>query len=283
MTSSSLNTGLTLIATPIGNMQDISLRAVLALSEADEVLCENTRVSRKLLSRHNIKAKLGVYHDHNASSVRPRILKRLKNGRKIVLISDAGTPTISDPGYQLVNACLDSNIEVSTIPGPTALIAALSISGLPTDKFYFGGFLPAKTNARQKTFNSLKQIDATLVFYESPARLAASLVDAKVFYSERPAAIARELTKLYEEVKRGTVSELSEFFSNTPTAKGEVVFLISPPLHKPEWDESALNKHLLEALESHTLRDSVKLISKVTGVPRSSLYKLALTLKTRGP
>ena len=218
-----------MIATPIGNMQDISLRAVRALSEADEVLCEDTRISRKLLSKHGIKTKLGLYHEHNAPAVRPKILKRLKDGRKIVLISDAGTPTISDPGYQLVNACIDSNIEVSTIPGPTALIAALSVSGLPTDKFYFGGFLPTKKNARRKSLASLQQLDATLVFYESPARLAASLEDAANYYSERPAAIARELTKLYEEVKRGTVLELSKLFSKTQPPKGEVVFLISPP------------------------------------------------------
>ncbi|MBH67231.1 MAG: 16S rRNA (cytidine(1402)-2'-O)-methyltransferase [Rhodospirillaceae bacterium] len=278
MTITLLSTGLTLVATPIGNMLDISKRAMSALAEADEVLCEDSRVSRKLLSRYGIKTKLRTYHEHNASKVRPKILEKLKSGAKIVLISDAGTPTISDPGYKLIRACIDSDIRVSTIPGPTAVIAALSISGLPTNKFYFGGFLPTKTNARKKILNTCQQLDATMVFYESPSRLAACLEDATVYFGERSAAVARELTKLHEEVRRGTVAELSKFYSSSTPPKGEAVLLIGPPDSKAVWNESAVERALSEALMSNTLRDAVQLVAAASGVSKSIIYDLALEL-----
>ena len=274
--------GLTLVATPIGNLGDISSRALLALADADLVLCEDTRVSRKLTSAHGIATKLTSYHEHNADRVRPGIIARLRDGARIVLISDAGTPAISDPGYRLVEACLAENLPVSTVPGPTALIAALTISGLPTDRFYFGGFLPAKTKARRDALSSLKGLNATLVHYESPRRLAAALADAASLFADRSAAVARELTKLHEEVRRGTVAALADHYAGAGAPRGEAVLLIGPP----EASESAisdadLDAALSRALAGASLRDAVRSVVAETGIGRATVYQRALALGDR--
>ena len=281
MASCQLNDGLTLIATPIGNLRDITHRAIDALLKADQILCEDKRVSRKLLSRYNITTKLTAYHEHNANSLRPKIIKALQEGKKIALISDAGTPNISDPGYKLIESCLENNIEVSTVPGPTAVIAALSISGLPTNNFYFGGFLPSKTIARKKTFASLQKLDTTLIFYESPARLVECLRDAMEYFSGRQAVVARELTKLHEEVKRGELSKLYDFFKLTSRVRGEIVFLIAPPEDVPNLNEGEIIELLQQRLSEQTLKDTVKAIANEHKISRSLLYKLALKIKDK--
>ena len=280
MTSLQINNGLTLIATPIGNLRDVTFRAVDALMQVDQVLCEDTRVSKKLLSHYNINTKLTPYHEYNASSLRPKIIRALQQGKKIALISDAGTPNISDPGYKLIESCLANGIQVSTIPGPTAVIAALSISGLPTDNFYFGGFLPSKTSARKKTFASLQRLDTTLIFYESPARLVACLHDSLEYFSGRTAVIARELTKLHEDVKRAEISELYNFYKGIARVKGEVVFLISPPQKETLYLSHDQIKELLkQRLAKETLKDAVKSLAREYDISRSLVYKLALEIK----
>tara|TARA_Y100001933_G_scaffold146198_1_gene144711 strand:+ start:931 stop:1779 length:849 start_codon:yes stop_codon:yes gene_type:complete len=280
MTSLAINNGLTLIATPIGNLRDVTFRAIDALMEADQILCEDTRVSRKLLTHYSIKTKLTPYHEYNATSLRPKIIRSLQQGKKIALISDAGTPNISDPGYKLIESCLANDIQVSTIPGPTAIIAALSISGLPTDNFYFGGFLPSKTTARKKTFASLKTLDTTLIFYESPARLVACLHDSLEYFAGRTAVVARELTKLHEDVRRAEISELYTFYKGLTRVKGEIVFLISPPQKEALYlDHDQIKKLLKERLANETLKDAVKNLAREYGISRSLVYRLALEMK----
>ena len=280
MTSLAINNGLTLIATPIGNLRDVTFRAIDALMEADQILCEDTRVSRKLLSHYSIKTKLTSYHEYNATSLRPKIIQSLQQGKKIALISDAGTPNISDPGYKLIESCLENDIQVSTIPGPTAVIAALSISGLPTDNFYFGGFLPSKTTARKKIFASLKALDATLIFYESPARLVACLHDSLEYFAGRTAVVARELTKLHEDVRRAEISELYTFYKGLIRVRGEIVFLISPPRKEAlNLNHDQIRKLLKERLANETLKDAVKNLACEYEISRSLVYKLALEMK----
>ena len=280
MTSLAINNGLTLIATPIGNLRDVTFRAVDALMEADHILCEDTRVSRKLLSHYSIKTKLISYHEYNATSLRPKILRSLQQGKKIALISDAGTPNISDPGYKLIESCLANDIQVSAIPGPTAVIAALSISGLPTDNFYFGGFLPSKTTARKKTFSSLKALDTTLIFYESPARLVACLHDSLEYFAGRTAVVARELTKLHEDVRRAEISELYTFYKGLIRVRGEIVFLISPPRKEALYlNHDQIRKLLKERLANETLKDAAKNLAREYEISRSLVYKLALEMK----
>ena len=280
MTSLAINNGLTLIATPIGNLRDVTFRAIDALMEADQVLCEDTRVSRKLLSHYGIKTKLTAYHEYNAASLRPKIIRSLQQGKKIALISDAGTPNISDPGYKLIESCLANDIQVSTIPGPTAVIAALSISGLPTDNFYFGGFLPSKTTARKKTFASLQTLDTTLIFYESPARLVACLHDSLEYFGGRTAVVARELTKLHEDVRRAEISELYSFYKGLTRVRGEIVFLISPPRKEALYlNHDQIKKLLKEQLANETLKDAVANLAREYEISRSLVYRLALEMK----
>ena len=270
--------GLTLVSTPIGNLGDISLRAIEALRSADKILCEDTRVSKKLLEKHGIVSRLSNYHEHNAKLVRPKIIDGLKAGAKIVLISDAGTPSISDPGYQLVKACIKNDLKISTVPGPTALIAALTISGLPTDSFYFGAFLPNKRNARRKKLLEQKELETTLIFYDSAKRLLDSLKDANYCLGERSAAIARELTKIHEDVQRGNILELIEYYERNGPPKGEVVVVIGPPTKKPNVDQKELKLMLQELLSNNSLRDSVKLATDKLGVSRSIVYEQALNI-----
>jgi len=280
MTSLAINNGLTLIATPIGNLRDVTFRAIDALMQADQILCEDTRVSRKLLNHYNINTKLTSYHEYNATSLRPKIIRALQQGKKIALISDAGTPNISDPGYKLVESCLTNDIQVSTIPGPTAVVAALSISGLPTDNFYFGGFLPSKTTARKKTFASLRTLDTTLIFYESPARLVACLHDSLEYFAGRTAVIARELTKLHEDVRRAEISELYNFYKGITRVRGEIVLLISPPQKEASYFSHDHIKNLLkERFADETLKDAVRNLAREHDISRSLVYKLALEMK----
>ena len=225
----SLEPGLYVAATPIGNLKDITLRVIEALREADLILCEDTRVTGKLLSAHSIKTPMKAYHDHNAARVRPEVLERLENGERICLVSDAGTPLISDPGYKLVREVRDAGLPVFTLPGPSAMVAALSIAGAPTDRFLFAGFLPVKSGARKSELEGLKAVPATLVFYETGPRLAACLGDMAEVLGPRTVAVARELTKLHEEVREGLPGDLAAVYMEERAPKGEIVVVVHPP------------------------------------------------------
>ncbi len=269
--------GLYLVATPIGHLGDISLRALMILAHADVIACEDTRTSGVLLQAFGINKPTLSYHDHNADARRPEILKRLAQGEVVALISDAGMPAIADPGFKLVRACRDAGYSVTAVPGANAAITALASSGLPTDQFTFAGFLPPKSAARKKAVAAFKQSEATLVFYESPQRLAASLADlAEILGSLRPAAVARELTKFYEEMRRGTLGELAAHYE-TNEAKGEIVVLVGKDDNaQPEaFDIDAL---LSERLKHLSVRDAVAEVSEMTGNSKKDIYAKALKL-----
>ena len=215
-----------LVATPIGNLEDVTRRALRVLSEVSLIACEDTRHTRRLLERFQITTKTVSYHEHNEQERAAELCARLDAGESVALVSDAGTPAVSDPGYRLVRAAVERGLRVVPVPGPTAFVAALISSGLPTDSFYFGGFLPPRAHARRLRFEEVKNLRATLVFYEAPHRVARALDDAREVLGERPAAVARELTKLHEEVVRASLGELCEHFSAEGTARGEMVLII---------------------------------------------------------
>src|SRR5215469_879146 len=226
--------GLHLVATPIGNLRDVSLRALEVLAAADAVACEDTRVTRKLLSHYAIATPLTPYHDHNAATALPKLIARLGEGARIALVSDAGTPLVSDPGYRLVRAAQAAGHPVTVVPGASAVLAALGVAGLPTDRFFFEGFLPPKEAARRARIAALARIPATLVLFETGPRLAASLADLAAGLGEREAAVCRELTKLHEEVRRGTLGEVAGLYRELPAPRGEIVIVAAPPAEPPE-------------------------------------------------
>jgi 16S rRNA (cytidine1402-2'-O)-methyltransferase len=270
--------GLHVVATPIGNLGDITLRALETLAGADLIACEDTRVTRKLLDRYGIAAPLTPYHDHNAAKARPLLLRRLGEGAAIALVSDAGTPLISDPGYKLVRAAQEAGHAVSTLPGASALLAALSIAGLPTDAFFFAGFLPPKQAARAARIAALGRIPATLVVYETGPRVAATLADlAAGLGSGREAALCRELTKLHEEVRRGDLSTLARAFADNET-RGEIVLVIAPPAEPQRAGAEETDDLLRAALTRVSLRDAVGEVAEATGLPRRDVYQRALAL-----
>jgi 16S rRNA (cytidine1402-2'-O)-methyltransferase len=269
--------GLCIVATPIGNAADITLRALDLLREADVIACEDTRVTAKLLTLHGISRPLTPYHEHNAAKARPRLMRRLKGGESVALVSDAGTPLVSDPGYRLVRACLAEAIPVTSAPGPSALLTALVLSGLPTDRFFFAGFLPPRGTARRRALAELSDIPGSLVFMESARRLGPSLTDMAATLGGREAAVARELTKMFEEVRRGPLSELAEHYRAAGPPKGEITVVVGPP--EPESpDTEALDRDLREALDRMTLRDAVASVAGATGHSRRDLYRRALAL-----
>ncbi len=278
---SKLPGGLYLVATPIGNAADITLRALDILKRADVVACEDTRLTGKLLARHGIRARLTPYHDHNAERARPALLERLSRGDSVALVSDAGTPLLSDPGYKLVKACRDSGLAVTAAPGASAAVTALILSGLPTDRFLFAGFLPPKQAARTKALIELASVPATLVFFESPARLAASLADMAKVLGARPAAIARELTKLYEELRRGTLAELAEHYAKSGAPKGEVVVVVGGPIAPARPQAADLDERIRQALAQESVRDAASRVAAETGLPRRDVYARALALANR--
>ncbi len=277
-----LQHGLYIVATPIGNLGDVTRRAIDVLENVDVVLCEDTRVTGKLMQAYGLKKPLLPYHDHNADKVRPEILKRLGQGEKMALVSDAGTPLISDPGYKLVKACHDAGIFVTAIPGPSSVMTALVLSGLPTDRFMFVGFLPEKTKGRTDELKKLVNLKTTLVCFESVHRLAESLADmASVLGGGRQTAIAREMTKMYEEVRRGRLDELAAHYKEAGEPKGEVVIVIGPPLEEAVTDET-VDVMLKAALgKGMSVRDASDKISEETGRSRKDVYARALQLKNK--
>ena len=272
--------GLHIVATPIGNLGDITLRALDVLAAADLIACEDTRVSGKLLSHFGIKCPLLSYNDHNAAQQRGPILERLKKGERVALISDAGTPLISDPGYKLIKLCVENNVAVTSLPGANAPLTALQLSGLPTDGFCFGGFLPPKSAARRKVLAGWKNVPATLIFFETAPRLQAALADILETLGDREIAIARELTKMYENVKRAKVSAAIEIYEKEGPPKGEIVLVIGGA-QEQAFSEKDIDALLKKALRTMGTKEAAAYVGEITGHGRKELYDLALRISKK--
>src|SRR5215510_13892760 len=273
-----LPAGLYLVATPIGNLRDITVRALEVLAGADLIACEDTRVTRKLLDHYGIATPLTSYHEHNAAEARPKLLARLADGAAIALVSDAGTPLVSDPGYKLVREARAAGTNVTALPGASAVLAALTLSGLPTDRFWFEGFLPAKEEARRARINELKRIPATLVLFETGPRIAATLADLAAELGPRQAALCRELTKLYEEVRRGDLGTLAREAAQADEPRGEIVIVVAPPDRHGELAAVDLDALLRQALDRLSVKEAVAEIAAVSGESRREVYQRALAL-----
>ena len=273
-----LASGLHLVATPIGNLGDITLRALWVLRGVDRILCEDTRVTARLLARFGIDKPLLPYHDHNADRVRPAILEALRRGERLALVADAGTPLVSDPGFKLVRAALAEDLPVTAAPGPSAALTALILSGLPPDIFLFAGFLPPRSAARRRALASWPQLAATLIFFEGRSRLAAALADMALILGERSAAVARELTKRHEEIRRGRLGALAEHYRSAGAPRGEVVIVVGPPEVAPA-AAIDIDGRLRALLAGHSLRDAVTQLAAETGIARKTLYERALALQ----
>ena len=282
-----LESGLYLVATPIGNAADITLRALDVLARADAIAAEDTRQTRKLMAMHGIALAgrpMVSYHDRNGAERRPRILAWLREGMSVAYCSDAGTPLVADPGYRLAEAAMAEGLGLTAIPGASAVLTALSLAGLPTDRFLFAGFLPPKRGARKKALGDLAAVPATLIFFESPRRLADTLADmAEILGGARPAAVARELTKKFEQVRRAPLGELARQYAAEDAPKGEVVVLVGRPDPTTAQAESAtaLDDELTRALATLSVKDAAREVAARLGLPRRDVYARALELVTR--
>jgi 16S rRNA (cytidine1402-2'-O)-methyltransferase len=268
-----------LVATPIGNLADITHRAIDVLSNVELIACEDTRHTRKLLQHYGISTKTISYHEHNEQERARQLVELLREGKDVAVVSDAGTPSINDPGFRLVRAAIENGLAVVPVPGPSALISALIAAGLPTDEFFFGGFLPARSNARRSRLNELRSVPGTLIFYEAPHRLAGTLKDAYEILGEREAVVARELTKLHEEIKRGRLSELAEHYS-TEDARGEIVLLIDRTvLETAVTNEAGSVASLVDQFERDGLdhRAALKKAARELGLSRAEAYRRLTT------
>jgi 16S rRNA (cytidine1402-2'-O)-methyltransferase len=267
------------VATPIGNLDDVTLRALETLAAADIVAAEDTRVTRVLLARYGIRKRPIAYHEHNEQEAGPRLIAALKEGRSVALVTDAGTPLVSDPGYRLVAAALEEGLRVVPIPGASAVLAALTLSGLPSDSFLFAGFLPVKDGQRRHRLETLRNVPATLIFFESPRRLAASLAAmADTLGARRPAAVTRELTKTFEERRGGTLEELAAHYADTSAPKGEVVVCVGPPL--PETAEAVdIDRLLLSLAGEMPASRAAAEAARMTGEAKPALYRRLLELR----
>ncbi|MEM8951023.1 MAG: 16S rRNA (cytidine(1402)-2'-O)-methyltransferase [Pseudomonadota bacterium] len=276
-----LKSGLHLVATPIGHLGDCSPRSLETLALADLVLCEDSRVTGKLLKLNGIERSLLPYHEHNAARMRPRVLDHLARGESVALASDAGTPLVSDPGYKLVRDVIEAGHEVLAVPGPSAALAALVVSGLPTDRFLFGGFLPPRSKARCRAIEELASVPTTLIWFESAKRLAATLADLAAVLGPRPAAVARELTKAFEEVRRGSLEELAETIAGEEALRGEIVIVVGPPdAEEGAESDEAVNERLRQALETMAPSAAAASVAQQTDRSRKELYRRALALRT---
>jgi len=264
-------------ATPIGNLGDVTLRVLDALRAADVIAAEDTRVTRKLLARYDVHTPVERFDEHTSAQRTPVIVERIQAGEAVALVSDAGTPGISDPGHELIDACLDAGVPVDVLPGPSAIVTALVASGLPTHAFFFGGFLPRKDGAARRALRAVSDLDATLVFYESPKRVAATLARIAEELPGRRAAMARELTKLHEEIVRDDVSALAEALADREL-KGEAVVVVGPPPRGPVGQvDPALVRERVDALTASGLskRDAIKTAAEELGLPRNAVYHAA--------
>jgi 16S rRNA (cytidine1402-2'-O)-methyltransferase len=275
-----LEGGLYVVATPIGNLRDVTLRALDVLGAADRVYAEDTRVARKLLDAYGLKPRLGAYHEHNAETARDEILGALEAGQSVALTSDAGTPLVSDPGFKLVRAAIEAGHRVFPIPGASALLAGLVVSGLPTDRFLFAGFLPAKQAARRAALDELADVQTTLIFYEAGPRLAESLADMAEALGDRPAVVARELTKLFEEARRDALTALAAHYAEAGPPKGEIVVIVGPPAPRADASDEELDTFLAGEL-AHGVKEAAARAAEALGVSRRRAYARALMLKGR--
>jgi 16S rRNA (cytidine1402-2'-O)-methyltransferase len=277
-----LPAGLHIVATPIGNAADITLRALDVLRRADLIACEDTRVTGNLLMRYGIGTHRLAYNDHNAERVRPLLLERMRRNEIVALVSDAGMPLVSDPGYKLVRAALAEGLPVTTVPGASAPLAALALSGLPSDRFFFAGFLPSRAAARCHELAGLAAVPATIIFFESARRLGAALGDMAAALGDRPAAVAREMTKRFEEVRRDKLSVLAAHYAAAGPPKGEIVVVVGPPATAPAKNDTeaaaTLDDMLREALAGASLRDAAAAVAVASGLPRRAVYARALAL-----
>lgn len=274
-----LEPGLYVTATPIGNAADLTLRALKTLISCDAILCEDTRVTSKLLSIYGISKPLRAYHDRNGKMVRPGILKDLADGKALVLVSDAGLPLISDPGFPLVRAAQEAGFHVEVLPGANAALTALCLSGLPPDRFWFGGFLPSKSAARQKALEPLRALEASLIFYESPRRLGPVMEDLAAVLGERQVAVCRELTKRYEEIVTGRASQLAVKYASEAAPKGEVVLIVGPPDAPVTLEDGAITDRLRALMDDMSLKEAVAEVTDIAGRPKRDVYDLALAIK----
>jgi 16S rRNA (cytidine1402-2'-O)-methyltransferase len=273
--------GLHIVATPIGNLRDTTLRALEVLAAADVIACEDTRVTRKLIDHYGIATPLTPYHDHNAAEARPKLIARLAAGKAVALVSDAGTPLVSDPGFKLVRAAHEAGHVVTTAPGASAALAGLAVAGLPTDRFFFEGFLPPKSGQRRARIGELARIPATLLLFETGPRLAAALADLAEGLGAREAAVCRELTKLHEEVRRGDLATLAAHYESAGEPRGEIVLVFAPPVAQSE-AAADLDMLLRNALARVSVKEAVAEIAAVTGHPRREVYQRALKLAKDG-
>ncbi|MBG78395.1 MAG: 16S rRNA (cytidine(1402)-2'-O)-methyltransferase [Alphaproteobacteria bacterium] len=278
LTKTKLSPGLYLVATPIGNLGDITVRALDTLAAADVVLCEDTRVSGKLMSAYGLSKKLMTYNDHATQDLRDKVVRMIGEGQVVALISDAGTPLISDPGYKLVQACQGGNVPVTTLPGANAPLSALQLSGMPIDAFCFIGFLPAKSMARQAMLRQWAHIDGTLIAFESAQRLQKTLVDIKDVLGARKVAVIREITKLYEQYRIDGVSALIDHYAQNGAPKGEIVLVIEPP-HNEAVDEDGVRAALAKALLTMSTKEAANFVAEQTGWAKKAVYALALEVK----
>ena len=276
---------LIIISTPIGNLGDITQRAAHLLAQADIIACEDTRQTRKLLSLLSISssAELWAYHDHNGAKVRPKLINVMKAGQQVALASDAGTPLISDPGYKLVTACLENDIPVTAAPGPTAPIVALTLSGLPSDRFSFQGFVPQKKKAVRDALEESRLLTMTQIWFETPKRLAATLKMMAEIYGNRYCVIARELTKLHETLYRGMLADLAKQFEGATILKGELVLVVDgADKHASQVSIEKISELLRARMHKMSLRDAVEEVEDLSGLPRKQIYQLALSLSKSG-
>lgn len=277
-----LPAGLYLVATPIGNLRDVSLRALDVLRAADIVACEDTRRTRPLLTHFGISASLTAHHDHNEAASGQNLVRQIAGGKSVALVSDAGMPLVSDPGFGLVAAVRAAGLPVTSIPGPSAPLAALQLSGLASDRFCFAGFLPPRQGARKRFLSEFIAVPASLIFFESPRRLAASLADMATVFGSRPACVARELTKMHEQVRTGSLPDLAAAYAEEEAPRGEIVVIVDRPADEAAGEadgEARLDGLLTEALGRQRLRDAVAEIAAITGLPRRQVYDRALALK----
>ncbi|MEM6812101.1 MAG: 16S rRNA (cytidine(1402)-2'-O)-methyltransferase [Pseudomonadota bacterium] len=272
-----LKAGLYLVSTPIGNLRDITFRALDILSSVDLVVCEDTRVTGKLLKAYGFKKKMQVYNDHSSESTRENILKLIDEGQSVAILSDAGMPLISDPGYKLVKEATNRDLFITSLPGPNAALTALQLSALPTDQFSFLGFLPNKSSARQSLLLKYETTPGSLIAYETGPRLLDSLADIKETLGNRSVSVLRELTKIYEERKNDQLSDLIQYYKKESPPKGEIVIVIGAAIDEPQSKES-IEEQLKKALQTMSVRDAAEMVSKAIGKPKKTIYTLALKL-----
>jgi 16S rRNA (cytidine1402-2'-O)-methyltransferase len=271
--------GLYVVATPIGNLGDITVRALATLAAAETVLCEDTRTSGKLMERFAIRTKLSPYHEHNAQKARPHILERLQQGATIALISDAGMPLVSDPGYRLVKEAVELGIPVTACPGPSAVLTGLALSGLPTDRFLFAGFVPQKQGERRRLFEEFAKLKATLIFFESPHRIIETLHDLATALPGRAVAVTRELTKLHEEVLRGQAQEIAAQLAARAAVKGEITLLVGPPTEDEPVSDADIDIAINHALSTMPASKAASEVAKRFNANRADIYQRILSRK----